>query len=271
MKLKTEDVRFRGDGRLVNAYVAMPAGEGRHPALIVVSEIWGLVDHIREVARRFAQEGYLTLAPDLYTGELKEAMSPSNIMAGMMFLRDAPPEVQRDPSRLQGRLSELSSGQQSAIRTLMRVMSPEQREAFAWDLVGAVEYLASRPDVQADRVGSLGFCMGGGLTGRLATLTPRLGAAVIFYGENPPLEAVAAIRCPVLALYGAEDHRITDTVPDLVEAMEREGKDFDHHVYPAAKHAFFNDTGPNFDPEAAADAWIRVLAFLDRALKGRAG
>ena len=267
MELKIEEVTFHGDGRGVDAYVAKPAGEGLYPAVIVVSEIWGLVDHIRDVARRFAHEGYLALAPDLYTGEFKTAMSPANIMAGMTFLRTAPPEIQRDPSKLEGRLGERTPEEQAAIRTLMRVMSPAERERFAWDLVGAVAYLRSRPDVRKDRIASLGFCMGGGLTARLATLTPDLRAAVIFYGENPPLESVRAIRCPVLGLYGGEDARITDLVPDFVRTMEREGKDFDHHIYEGAKHAFFNDTGPNYHPEAARDAWNRVTAFLAQELQ----
>ncbi len=267
MEVKTEDVRFEGDGRPIDAYVAAPASGRPHPALIVVSEIWGLVEHIRDVSRRFARQGYLALAPDLYTGELRDAMSPTNIMAGMLFLRNAPPEVQRDPSTLGERVKGLSPDKQTAIATLVRVMSPEQRERFAWDLVGALDYLRSRPDVRAERVGSLGFCMGGGLTARLATLSPSLRAIVIFYGENPPLDAVGEIRCPVLGLYGGDDRRITDLVPDLVRAMEREGKEFDYHVYPGAKHAFFNDTGPNYQAEVAGDSWHRVLAFLGKELK----
>jgi carboxymethylenebutenolidase len=266
MQPTEEQVTFRGDGRLVDAYVARPAGDGPFPAVIVAPEIWGLVDHIRDVARRLAGEGLLALVPDLYTGELATAMVPERIAAGMAVLRAAPPEVQRDPAVFARTLADRPPQEQAALATLIRVMGAEQREAFAWDLVGALDYLRSRRDVRRDRVGGLGFCMGGGLTARLATLSPHLRAAVVFYGENPPLDAVDAIRCPVLGLYGGEDRRITDALGDLVRAMAEAGKEFEHHVYPGARHAFFNDTGPNYDAIAARDAWRRVVAFLRREL-----
>lgn len=286
-----EQVSFQADGRWIEAFVARPRPTGPKrsimksgerqievllapqavplPSVVVVHEIWGLTDHIRDVARRFAAEGYLALAPDLYTGELRAAMTPSNIMAGMQFLRQAPPEVQRDPRLLRNRLGEFTPEQRRALTTLMDVMSPQRRDAFARDLVMALSYLASRPDADTTRVGSVGFCMGGGISGQLATLSPTLRACVIFYGENPPLDAVGNIRAPVLGLYGGEDHRITDTVPALAASMAAAGKTFDHHVYPGAQHAFFNDTRPaTYNPEAAHDAWRRVLDFFHRELKG---
>jgi carboxymethylenebutenolidase len=99
------EVRFTGGDREMEGYLALPEGEGTFPAVIVIQEIWGLVDHIRDVARRFANEGYVALAPDLYTGEWREVMSPERIAAGMAFLRGAPQEVQRDPSMLESALS----------------------------------------------------------------------------------------------------------------------------------------------------------------------
>ena len=286
-----EQVTFQGHGRLIEAFVARPgpAGPERRtleiggrqveallaqravplPAVVVVHEIWGLADHIRDVARRFAAEGYLALAPDLYTGELRDAMTPANIMAGMQILRQAPPDVQRDPRRLQEHLGEFTPEQRRALTTLMDVMSPQRRAAFSRDLVGAVSYLASRRDVDGTRIGSVGFCMGGGLSGQLATLSPTLQACVIFYGENPPLDAVGSIHASVLGLYGGEDHRITDTVPTFAASMTAAGKTFDYHVYPDAQHAFFNDTrSATYNPEAAHDAWRRVLDFFGRELRG---
>lgn len=264
--LSTEEVVFTGDGRPVEAVLVRPRDPGRHAALVLIHEIWGLDDHIRDVARRFAEQGYVTLAPDLYTGPLREAMKPEKILAGMQLLRQAPPEVQRDPGLLRARLAELPAETARAVETLADVMSPRRRESFARDLAGAVAYLRGRPDVEPSRVGSLGFCMGGGLSARLATLAPELRACVIFYGENPPLEAVPAIRAAVLGLYGGEDHRITDTVPELARAMAEAGRRFEYHVYPGAQHAFFNDTRPTYHPEAARDAWRRVLDFLGAEL-----
>jgi carboxymethylenebutenolidase len=262
-----QEVRFTGGDREMDGYLALPQEESLFPALIVIQEIWGLVDHIKDVARRFANEGYVALAPDLYTGEWREVMSPERIPAGMAFLRSAPQEVQRDPSKLEGALSERPQEERDAIKMLATVMSPNQRFRFAEDLLGAVEYLKSRADVDGDRIGSIGFCMGGAVSGYLATLSPDLRAAVIFYGQNPPLERVPDIRAHVLGIYGGEDHRITDTVPELEEAMREAGKSFECHIYPGAPHAFFNDTRDNYREEAASDAWRRVLAFFEETLR----
>ena len=150
---------------------------------------------------------------------------------------------------------------------LMSLTSAEQRERFARDLLGAVESLQARPEVDGDRIGSMGFCMGGGISATLATISPELRAAVIFYGQNPMLERVPNIRARILGIYGGEDPRITDAVPEFAAAMKEAGKSLEYHVYPGTPHAFFNDTRPNYRPEAARDAWRRVLAFFDETLR----
>ena len=263
-----QEVRFTSGDREIEGYLALPEGEGTFPAVIVIQEVWGLVDHIRDVADRFANEGYVALAPDLYTGEWREVMSPERIAAGMAFLRSAPQEVQRDPAKLERALSERPQEERDAIKMLATVMSQNQRLRFAEDLLGAVEYLKSRPEVVGDGIGSIGFCMGGAVSGYLATLSPDLRAAVIFYGQNPPRERIPDIQARVLGIYGGEDHRITDTVPELEEAMREAGKSLEYHIYPGAPHAFFNDRRPNYREEAARDAWQRVLAFFGETLGG---
>jgi carboxymethylenebutenolidase len=264
--ISEQEVRFVGSDRELDGYLALPDGDLPFPAVIVIQEIWGLDDHIKDVARRFANEGYVALAPDLYTGEWREVMSPERIAAGMAFLRNAPQEVQRDPSKLESALAEKPQEERDATKMLAAVMSPNQRFSFAEDLLGAVEYLESRPEVDGDRIGSIGFCMGGAVSGYLATLSPDLRAAAIFYGQNPPLERIPDIQARVLGIYGGEDHRITDTVPELAEAMERAGKGFEYHIYPGTPHAFFNDDRQNYREEAARDAWLRVLAFFNETL-----
>lgn len=266
--METSRVSFDGASRAIDAYLARPAAGGPpRPAVVVVHEIWGVVPHIEEVARRFAERGYVALAPDLYTGELREAMAPSSIMAGMAFLRQAPPEVQRDPAKLGDLIAERTPAEQKALRALMRVRSPEQRRAFGIDLLAATRYLRRRGDVDPDRIGSVGFCMGGGLSALLAVLDPKLRACVIFYGENPPLDRVAEIRAPILGLYGGTDARITDTVPEFEAAMRKAGRPFEHRIYPGAGHAFFNDgRKETYHAEAAADAWQRTLSFFGREL-----
>lgn len=268
MPVEESRVTIQGEDREIEGYLVLPDGEKADlPAVIVIQEIWGLDEHIEDVARRFAAEGYAALAPDLYTGEWREAMAPERIAAGMAFLRNASQEVQRDPQRLESALSEKPQEERDAMKMLASAMSPEGRMRFARDLLGAVSYLRGRPEVDPERIGSIGFCMGGGISGMLATLSPELRAAVIFYGQNPPLERVPEIRARILGIYGGADPRITNAVPELAQAMKQVGKSFEYHVYPDAPHAFFNDTRPNYRPEAARNAWQKVLAFFEDTLR----
>lgn len=262
--VREEEVSFQGSlGQSIPAFLAIPDdGKGRLPAVIVIHEIWGLDEHIKGVARRIAKEGYVTLAPQLYVGELATAMRPERILAGMQILRQAPPEVQRDPMALGASLADRSPEERAAILTLAEVMSPPTRIRFRDDLLGAVSTLAQRAEVDPRRIASLGFCMGGGLAIALATRASNLWKTVIFYGDHPPLEEVPAIQAQVLGLYGGTDARITDQVPAFAEAMERAHKSFSYHIYPGAGHAFFNDTRPSYQPQAAADAWQKVISFL---------
>lgn len=261
-------VTFWGSDREIEGFLALPEGGGEGLAgVVVIQEIWGLDEHIEDVARRFSAEGYVALAPDLYTGEWGEIMTAERVAAGMAFLRGASQEVQRDPERLESALEDRPQEERDATRMLATVMSPEGRLRFAEDLLGAVEYLKGRPEVDEGRIGSIGFCMGGALSGLLATLSQDLRAAVIFYGNNPPPERVPDIRASVLGIYGEEDPRITNSVPELEAAMREAGKSFEYRVYPGAPHAFFNDRRPNYREEAARDAWGRVLEFFEKTLK----
>jgi carboxymethylenebutenolidase len=113
----------------------------------------------------------------------------------------------------------------------------------------------------------VGFCFGGGITWRVATKTPELRAAVPFYGPNPPLEDVPGIRAAVLAIYGENDANINRGIPAIEEAMKANGKIFEKIIYSNAGHAFHNDTGANYNPEAARDAWAKTLAWFERYLK----
>jgi carboxymethylenebutenolidase len=111
------------------------------------------------------------------------------------------------------------------------------------------------------KVASIGFCMGGGLSARLAAHDPALAGAIVFYGMSPPDAEAAKIRCPVLGLYGALDPRINASVPAFQAAA---GERLEVHTYDGAYHAFFNETRPVYSVDAARDAWARALGFLAR-------
>ena len=234
--------------------------------MLVIHEILGLDGHVKEVARRFAEQGYVAAAPNLFTGELQALLTPAGVAEAMKSLATAPPELRRDPSKF----AEWAKGQPAERRPVLaafgQVSQPSAHEQFARDALESVRFLRARRDVNPRRTGSLGFCFGGGISGRLATIDPELRAAVIFYGQNPPLDAVPSVRAAVLGLYGGEDPGITGTVPELAAAMAKAGRRFEHHVYPGAKHAFFNDTRPNYHAESARDAWDRVLQFYRETL-----
>jgi carboxymethylenebutenolidase len=137
-----------------------------------------------------------------------------------------------------------------------------------------VDYLARRPDVDAQRIGVVGWCMGGGLALQLAVHEPRLAACIVNYGAlvTDPA-AIAAIRCPVLGNFGADDRGIPPSAVQAFEkAMQAAGKQVDIKIYPGAGHAFENpNNSQGYRPQAAADAWKRTLDFLHRTLQPARG
>jgi carboxymethylenebutenolidase len=140
------------------------------------------------------------------------------------------------------------------------------------DLQAGFAYLESRPDVRKDRVGSIGWCMGGRYSLALATVQPKLAVAVAYYGVPPTdPKAIAAIKAKILGNYGAEDKGPTpDEVQAFEAAMKKDGKPIDVKIYPGAGHAFANPNNPwgGYRMEAAEDAWKRTTAFLAKYLKG---
>jgi carboxymethylenebutenolidase len=259
---RTESIRIPTGGRELDAFLARPdRGTGRVPGVIVIHEIFGPDAHIQDVARRFANEGYVALAPNLFTGDLQRQLTPENIAFAMQAFAQAPPDLRRDPSKFAAFAQSQPPERRPVLEVFGKISSPPVQAGFAQDLLACARFLRSHPGVDPARTASVGFCFGGAMSARLATVDPGLTAAVIFYGQNPPLEDVPKIRASVLGLYGGEDAGITGQVPQLAEAMKQSGRAFEYHVYPGARHAFFNDTRPTFHPEAARDAWSRVLAF----------
>jgi carboxymethylenebutenolidase len=255
----------------VHAYVSRPADEARHPGLILIHEIWGLDAHIVSVADRFASEGYAVIAPDLMGSDpaLSAAFAPANVETVKRFMRTLQPGRSRDQAYQQAELAKLPEGERAQVAEFMAVAFggglPYTR--FVEELASAREYLAVQGYVNWGKIGSLGFCFGGGMSARLA-VTGKTQACVVFYGQNPdPIELVERMNCPFLGNYGGEDAGLNATLDKLVAAMVKYKKDFEMKIYPGAPHAFFNDSAPSYREAAAKEAWERSLRFLDRTLK----
>ena len=219
-------VSFSSGRVRVAGFLARPRGRGPFPALLVIQEWWGLNAHIKDVAARFARQGYVALASDLYSRQDHRVTKN-------------PAEAER----------------------LMRNLAP--KDALA-DLGAALRFLQAQPGVDRRRIGVVGFCMGGTYALLLPCVRKGIRAAVPFYGQVPdPDEPLRNLACPVLYIYGTQDQWITlKDVERLRAGLARYGKAGEVVTY-NAPHAFFNGTRKDtYRAEYAKDAWRRTLAFL---------
>jgi carboxymethylenebutenolidase len=225
----SKSVSYKSGDETVQGIVYTPPGKGPFPALIVIHEYWGLNDWVKEQASKLADQGYVTLAVDLYRG--KVATTP-----------DMAHEIMRGV--------------------------PEDRAKR--DLHAAFEFFASQSNVKKDRIGSIGWCMGGGYSLDVALQEPTLAATVINYGHlATDTEALKKINAPILGLFGAQDHGITpDDVKKFEAALKQLGKQIDVKIYDDAGHAFENPNNKDgYRAADAADAWQRTVDFLAKTLK----
>ncbi len=222
-------VSYKSGDETVQGVLYTPAGKGPFPAMVVVHEYWGLNDWVKEQASKLADQGYVSLAVDLYRG--KVATTP-----------DMAHEIMRGV--------------------------PEDRAKR--DLHAAVGFLKSQPNVKKDRIGAIGWCMGGGYALDVALQEPDLAADVINYGHlATDADALEKINASILGLFGGQDHGIT---PDDVHKFERQlqqlGKKVEIKIYDDAGHAFENPNNKDgYRAADAADAWQRTVEFLARTLK----
>jgi carboxymethylenebutenolidase len=195
--------------------------------VLVVHENRGLNPYIEDVVRRLGKAGYMALGPDGLTS-----------LGGYPGTDDEGREMQSglDPARLMA------------------------------DFFAGFEHLVARED-STGRVGAVGFCYGGGVCNALAVAYPNLAASVPFYGRQPDAADVAAIEAPLQLHYAGLDERINAGWPDYEAALKANGKLYSAHFYPGVNHGFHNDTTPRYDPEAAALAWERTLAFFEEHLQ----
>lgn len=276
MELVTERVDLDSPAGPVSAYLARPMPASRPlPGIVVVQEVWGVDDHIADVAGRLATAGYVAVAPDLYSvgGSRPPALAAERVHAAKDFLNSIPPAEWRavlgDDARRAEALAKLPGSEGAQVGETLGALfggaggDPGRRVGV---LRAAVAYLRSGPACAGRAVGSIGFCMGGGLSALLACEEPELGAAVIYYGAAPAPEQVARIRCPIRGFYGRDDPAIVAGLAAFAAGLRMAGVDHQLRVYPDTPHAFFNDTRPSFRPEAARDAWAHTLAFFAETL-----
>lgn len=227
------------------AYIARPTGEAKG-GIIVIHEVWALNDHTKDIADRYAREGYVALAPNLLT------MTDIAKYADQLSLDLFNPEKRSEA--------------QPKLRALMVPMQSEEFDETTLGKLGVCfEHLYTMPETKQS-VAITGFCFGGGYTYKMAICEPRLKAAVPFYGRAPlDTETLRKIVCPMLAFYGEKDEGLVKDLPELEEKMHEADADYEAVVYADAGHAFFNDTNPYaYNKEAAHNAWRRTLGFLDQ-------
>lgn len=229
----THNVSYDGKAGPVAAYLARPVKAGKYPGVIVIHENEGLNDHIRDIARRLAKEGYVALAPDFLSrqgGTMK--VNPKG--GGISNIRETTPW-----------------------------------QNVAEDVASGFAYLNVLPDVRADKHGLIGFCWGGEMTFASATQLNALDAAVVFYGRSPsPLDSVKNIRAPLMAHYGEKDPGVNKGIDETMDAMKKYNKVYDHKIYSGAQHAFNNDrNAERYHAQAAQEAWARTLDFLKKNLR----
>lgn len=223
------EVEFESNGGTAPGYLAVPES-GKGPGVIVLQEWWGLTDDIKRVCDRFAEEGFLALAPDLYRGETT----------------DQPDEAQQK----------------------MMALNMDQAEK---DMRGAVDYLASHESFEGKGVGSVGFCLGGGLAVWASSANPKVKATVTYYYVMPHGKPdFSKVQAPVLGHFGDNDEFIpVEAAKALEQEMRDAGVDARFEFYPGAGHAFFNDANRlgTHDPEAAELSWQQTLDFFRKNLQ----
>ena len=210
-------------------FLAKPKKEGIYPAVVMMHEWWGLNDNIKEMARSLAAEGYVVLVVDLFEGK-----------------------IAKDANEARQLITQLNKNPAEAIQNMK----------------SAVQYLKNQNNVDDDKIASMGWCFGGGMSMQLA-LNEKLAATIIYYGQlETDKEKLKAIKWPVLGIFGEKDTSIpVESARKFDAALDELGIENEIYIYPNVGHAFANPSGMNYAPEETKDAWKKTLSFLNKNLK----
>jgi carboxymethylenebutenolidase len=234
MEISSVMVKVKAADGDMPALLARPDAPGKHPAVVVVMEAFGLNDHIKDVARRIAAEGYVALAPDVYYRQ------PNNVV-GYDQLPDA-----------------------------IRLMTSLRDDKIAADMAAAVTHMQSQEFVRGERIGVTGFCMGGRISFLSACKNADIKAAAPFYGGGIGglLDQAPKITCPLLLFFGDQDPFIpNEEVENVKSTLAKLKKSAEVVVYPGATHGFFCNERDSYRADAAQDAWERLKTFFAKHLK----
>ncbi len=228
-----ESVKVTYNGRSVDTFIAYPQSEGKSPAVILIHDVIAFAPWVENAADKFAEAGYLALAPDLLSGRTPEERQP------------------------------LQSGG-TTIGPARRLPLPQ----VAADMNALADYSKKLP-ASNGKVCVVGFSWGGGQAFRFATNRRDLAAAFVFYGSGPAPEAIANIQAPVYGFYAGNDARINGTIPATQEQMKAAGKFFEPVTYEGAAHGFMRagaqPDAAEANQKARAEAWVKLKALRDKA------
>lgn len=242
MGINEELITTKGN---ITTYLSKPTVKPKG-GIIVVHEVWGLDDNTKDIADRFANEGYVALAPDLLSDTLN--LEEARKLEGNLFNPEKRNEIQPKLRALMTPMHNPAFGELTLIRL---------RECF--------NHLFAMEELE-EQVAIVGFCFGGTYSYTLAVNEPRLKLAIPFYGHSGySVAELKQITCPIRAFYGEQDEGLVNALPNLKQEMKEAGVDYEAKVYQNCGHAFFNDTNKYaYNSAAAADAWKLTLEYLQK-------
>ncbi len=237
--LEAGEIKLPVPDGAIPAYRALPDTGGPFPVILVVQEIFGVHEHIKDICRRLAKLGYLAIAPELYAR--------------------------------QGDVSKIEDFRE----IISKVVSKVPDAQVMTDLDAAVAWAKGTGKADVAKLGITGFCWGGRIVWLYSAHNPNVKAGVAWYGRlvgeadelhpKHPVDLAAAIKCPVLGLYGEQDQGIpVESVEKMCAALKDAGKDAEIVLYPETPHAFFADYRPSYRKEKAEDGWKRMLEWFKK-------
>jgi len=237
--LEAGEIKIPTSDGAIPAYRAMPQKGNMFPVTLVVQEIFGVHEHIKDICRRFAKIGHLAIAPELYARQ--------GDVSGMTNIQDV----------------------------ISKVVSKVPDKQVMADLDATVAWAEKSGKGNTSKLGITGFCWGGRIVWLYAAHNPKLKAGVAWYGRlvgqaselspRHPVDVASDLKAPVLGLYGGQDQGIPlDTVEKMRAAVKAAGKTAEIVVYPDAPHGFHADYRPSYRADAAQDGWVRLQAWFKR-------